>query len=354
MDQPEIFVSYAWGGESEKLVDQLCESFTARGYAITRDKSDLGYKDSIKAFMERIGRGKFIIVVISQKYMKSEHCMYEAYRMFQSPAFRERVFPIILPQVDLFSFQGQVGYLKYWELEDAALRAEYQKIAVTSPEMAAPLAERLRDIKATTLFINDFMAVVSDMNVLTSQIHIETNFHALIQAIETRMKNLEPEDGREKQTKEVKVTDEKKVNTGGGTYISGGVNTGGGDFVGRDRNTSISIGGNVSGSNIVVGNHNTVTNNTSTQNVFAPVYHAIEQAPISAQEKDDLKAEYKEIETAVTQGQPVDESWLARRLRNLKRMAPAIAEVALAAMAGPGAAVAAIAKQVAERVKAEG
>lgn len=75
MPQPanghEIYVSYAWRGESESIVDQLCQVFAIKGYKIIRDKSAVAYKDSIKSFMDRIGRGKFIIAVISDKYMKS-------------------------------------------------------------------------------------------------------------------------------------------------------------------------------------------------------------------------------------------------------------------------------------------
>ena len=145
-----------------------------------------------------------------------------------------------------------------------------------------------------------------------------------------------------------------QVKTEGGAYVAGSLNTGGGDFVGRDKNTSIRIGGNVSGSNIVVGNHDNVTNSAITQQVLTPVYRAIEQAALPAQDKADLKAEVKEIEAEVIKGELVDESFLSRRLRNLKRMAPQIAQVALAALAGPGAAVAAIVKQVAEKVKSEG
>jgi hypothetical protein len=333
------------------------------------------YRDSIKNFMNSIGRGKFIIAVVGDKYMKSEYCMYEAYRMFQSPAFNERVFPIVLPDADVFSFRGQAAYLKYWDSEYKALEAEYKKIADVSPTMVAPLTERLRDIEATTLFINDFMAAVGDMNVLTSQIQIESNFSQLISAIEERMKGTEKDDQGEElatsvgagssntetrndQKQEVNMPDDRKIDTSGGAYIGGGVNTGGGEFVGRDKvvnnsGTSISIGGSVSGANIVVGSNNTVTNSTTTQNIFAPVYQAIEQSARSAQDKEDLKAEYQEIETAVAKGQEVDESWLSRRLRNLKRMAPDIAEVALATLAGPGAAVAVIVKQVAEKVKAD-
>lgn len=357
MSQPEIFVSYAWKGESETLVDQLCKAFAAKGYRITRDKSAMTYKDSIKDFMESIGRGKFIIAVVSDKYMKSEYCMYEAYRMFQSPAFRERVFPIVLPDADVFSFRGQAAYLKYWDTEYKALEAEYKGIANVSPSMVAPLTERLRDIEATTLFINDFMAQVGDMNVLTSQIQLESNFSQLITAIEARIKDLEKDTQGERSAASSELRS-SNIDTGGGAYISGGVNTGGGGFVGRDSNVknngiNISVGGNANGSNIVVGNNNTVTNNATTQNFFGPVYQAIEKSARSAQEKEDLKAEYQEIEKAVAKGQTVDESWLSRRLRNLKHMAPDLAEVALASLAGPGAAVAVIVKQVAERIRAE-
>lgn len=266
MGNPEIFISYAWKGESETLVDQLCDAFATKGYRIIRDKSTMTYKDSIKNFMDGIGRGKFIIAVVSDKYMKSEYCMYEAYRMFQSPAFGERVFPIVLPDTDIFSFRGQAAYLNHWDAEYKALESEYKSIADASPTMVAPLTERLRDIESTTRFINDFMAAVSDMNVLTSQMHAESNFSQLLQAIENRIKYTELEseemdgstssssDDPRKNKKEVSMSDDRKIDTGGGAYISGGVNTGGGDFVGRDRNTSVSIGGNVSGSNIIIGN----------------------------------------------------------------------------------------------------
>jgi len=160
---------------------------SAAGYLVTRDKSHTAYRDSIKDFMQRIGCGKYIIAVVSDKYMKSEYCMYEAYRMFQSPAFRERVFPIVLPETDIFSFDGQADYLLHWADALETLKTKLAKISQASPAMAAPLTERLRDIEATTLFINDFMAQVADMNVLTSGIHLESGFEDLIAAIEARL-----------------------------------------------------------------------------------------------------------------------------------------------------------------------
>lgn len=144
------------------------------------------------------------------------------------------------------------------------------------------------------------------------------------------------------------------VNTEGGAYIGGNVNTAGGDFVGRDKHVnvnSIHVGGSVSNSTLIAGDGNTASH---AQNLFAAVYRAIQQSPRATAEKDDLTAEVQEIEAQVLQGEAVDESFLARRLRSLKRMAPEIAEVAFAALSGPSAVVSTVVKKIAEKVKTEG
>ena len=347
----EIYVSYAWKGESERIVDQLCQAFAIKGYKITRDKSAMAYKDSIKDFMDRIGRGRFIIAVINDKYMKSEYCMYEAYRVFQSPFFRERVFPIVLADADIFSIRGQAAYLKYWQAEYKSLEKEYRSVADSSPTMAAPMAERLRDIEVTTRFINDFMAAVSDMNVLTSQIHTDSDFDQLISAIQMRMMDMDSK-------RDMNMSKPSSIEPGGGTYIGGNLNTAGGDFVGRDKHvygteTSIRVGRNVSGSNIIAGNNNIVATNLSAQNVFISVYAAIEESALTVQDKEDLTAEIQEIEAAINQNSSVDEMWFTRRLRNLKKIAPDIAQVALSALTSPNVNVATVVKEIAKRVKAE-
>ncbi|RME48502.1 MAG: hypothetical protein D6796_06185 [Caldilineae bacterium] len=131
------------------------------------------------------------------------------------------------------------------------------------------------------------------------------------------------------------------------------MNTGGGDFVGRDKKVSagergVAIGGNVSGSTIITGDRNVV--GSDLRQVFAPVYQVIERSDRPAQEKADLTADVEEIEEAVKQPE-VDEPWLARRLRTLKRMAPDIAGVLLAGLSGPQAVVAETVKKIAARVQ---
>lgn len=124
----------------------------------------------------------------------------------------------------------------------------------------------------------------------------------------------------------------ESVNTGGGTYIRGNVHTGGGDFVGRDK--------------IV----NAQTNITQS---FTHIYTQIEQHPtLPTQEKADLKADVKELETELQKGDQADATFLERRLRNIQRMAPDIWEVILATLANPAAGFGVIAAKVAAKMKA--
>lgn len=51
--------------------------------------------------MERIGRGKGVIVVISEKYLKSENCMFELVQISKHQQFADRIFPIVLNNANI-------------------------------------------------------------------------------------------------------------------------------------------------------------------------------------------------------------------------------------------------------------
>jgi len=138
------------------------------------------------------------------------------------------------------------------------------------------------------------------------------------------------------------MNDEKKVDTGGGAYVPGTVTvSGGGDFVGRDQN---------------VGRDQTKVTGLSAEEVadhFKSLYAAIEGRPNTPpDDKADLQAELEELQTEVVKGEEADEGFLARRLRNIGRMAPDILDVVKATLANPAAGFAAVARKVAEKAGA--
>jgi hypothetical protein len=125
--------------------------------------------------------------------------------------------------------------------------------------------------------------------------------------------------------------------------------------VGRDRivsagDRSVVIGGDVKNSTLITGDYNRV----ETSYKFASIFPKIdERANLSTADRSDLKSELKTFEDEDKKGPESNEGFLAQRLRNVKRIAPDILEVAIATIANPAAGFGTIAKKVAEKMKNE-
>jgi len=133
-----------------------------------------------------------------------------------------------------------------------------------------------------------------------------------------------------------------------------------------NKQTSIRIG-NVSGvsGNINIAGGNIITHQTTTglnpadiKQLFDQVYISIEaNAKTSTTDKDDLKAEVKEIQSTVTEAvkknEKMDESFLARRFRNIARMAPDVLDIVVATLGSPLAGLGIAVKKIAEKAKEE-
>ncbi|MBI5933753.1 MAG: hypothetical protein HY867_08600 [Chloroflexi bacterium] len=127
------------------------------------------------------------------------------------------------------------------------------------------------------------------------------------------------------------------------------------DSVGRDRIVSggagsVVIGGNATNNTIIAGDNNRV--NASSK--FKEIYQQVdERRDLTGNDKTDLKSELQAFESDDKKGPEANEGFLAQRLRNVKRIAPDILEVATATILNPVAGFGVIAKKVAEKMKAE-
>ena len=133
-----------------------------------------------------------------------------------------------------------------------------------------------------------------------------------------------------------------------------------------EKRTSVSVGNlsDISGNvNIAGGNistHQTINglNAAEIKQLFDQVYQSIETRPAtSPANKEDLKAEVSEIQSTVMEAakknEPVDESFLARRFRNIARMAPDVLDVVVATLGNPLAGLGVAVKKIAEKAKRE-
>lgn len=180
----EIFISYAWGGESEQLVDRIDRAAQQNGVTIIRDKRDAGYKARIKEFTQRIGRGKAIIVVIGKRYLESENCMFELIEIAKNGQFYDRIFPIVLKDANIYQPIERIKYINYWEAKIQELDKAMKTVGSANMQGFREAIDLYTEIRKTIAQLTD---IIADMNTLTSDIHQNSDFEALFQAIEQKM-----------------------------------------------------------------------------------------------------------------------------------------------------------------------
>ena len=180
--KPEIFISYAWGAPQEAIVDQLYASLQAKGYNIVRDKVNLGYKGNIKAFMERLGAGNAVIIVLSEKYLHSHNCMFEALQIKEKGNLDQRIFPIVLADANIYDILTRLSYCQYWDDKIEKLQKAIQNMSNLGNLQSA--YDELNLYKEIRRFIDEFTDVVQNMNALTPDMHQNADFQQLIDALE--------------------------------------------------------------------------------------------------------------------------------------------------------------------------
>lgn len=180
----EVFVSYAWTDESTQLVDKLQDALACHDIALLRDKDEIKYKDSIRDFMKRIGRGKCIVVVLSKKYLESKNCMFELNEIAERGDIRDRVFPIVLPDAAIYNAVSRVKYVKYWEEKKAELDAAMKGVSGENLEGIRDELDLYAHIRSTIARITD---ILGDMNALSLNEHQGSQFSTLIQSLQERL-----------------------------------------------------------------------------------------------------------------------------------------------------------------------
>ncbi|MBI5950754.1 MAG: toll/interleukin-1 receptor domain-containing protein, partial [Chloroflexi bacterium] len=180
-----VFVSYAWGGESERVVDELERAFEKAGVRIKRDKKEINYKDSIKAFEQRIGRGQCVVLVVSDKYLRSKHCMYELVEINKNQSFEKRVFPIVFDDALIYTMNDRLMYIKYWDDTIENLNRQIDEISKYSSLRG--IFEDFDEYKLIRFHLIDLLNYLGDINTQSLEKHESEGFSTLINLIKQRM-----------------------------------------------------------------------------------------------------------------------------------------------------------------------
>ena len=112
-----VYVSYKHNEATDSRIQAIINGLVTNHINYSIDKEHVGYRDSIRKYEEEIGQGARIIVVITDDYLESPHCMYELTQIWKNKNVKERVFPIIDIEKYPRDSEGLLKSKAYWTNE---------------------------------------------------------------------------------------------------------------------------------------------------------------------------------------------------------------------------------------------
>ncbi len=154
-----IFLSYNWhDGETAERIDRHLSKI--QGITVKRDVRDIGVWKSIREFMEGIRQQDYAVLIVSDSYLRSKNCMFEATEMMKEREYADRIFPAVV-ETGIYDPLVRAEYIRYWQqecdkLEDAVKGLE--------PANSVELATDLKRYKNIVASVGEFLSIVADRN----------------------------------------------------------------------------------------------------------------------------------------------------------------------------------------------
>jgi hypothetical protein len=171
--ETDVFVSYAWGDTSlrasksdrtrQEIVERMCQTLEMERCQVVRDKTAMRYGDLISAFMDTIGQAHLVIVILSDKYLRSSYCMTELYAIYQRSLgekedFLRRIIPLVLDDARIRTWRDRVVYAKHWETEFKAMeKGNFRGLGQTDFRLYQQMQKWYVDLGDMLAYMNDVL-----------------------------------------------------------------------------------------------------------------------------------------------------------------------------------------------------
>lgn len=188
--QKRIFLSYCHNErEIADLIENRLMTHIKDDFYISRDVRDVGYRESFRSFMRSVRDHEFVIMLISDSYIKSVNCMYEMTEIFKDPAYGKKLLFIVLQDQDqqycrneaknrigaqIYDLKKIEEYLLYWQKREKEVSDTIQRIG--DPVLTGNHVEELKKIQTFKLNLEDFFRYLRDSRGLALHEHIESDF----------------------------------------------------------------------------------------------------------------------------------------------------------------------------------
>ena len=120
------------------------------------------YGDLISGFMKRIGLADHVIVVLSDKYLRSPYCMTELHSIYQRSLgekedFLRRIIPLVLADARISTWRDRVAYAEHWEAEFKAMEDKFRHLAESDFRLYKAMQEWHNRIGDMLAYVNDVL-----------------------------------------------------------------------------------------------------------------------------------------------------------------------------------------------------
>jgi len=189
-----LFLSYC---QKDSDIANLIETGLAphiNGKAkISRDIRDVEYHESFKKFMQTIETHDFVIMIVSDHYLKSRNCMFEVLEVIKDSQFQKKLTFIILSDGDIqyyqdqnmpsigakvYSLEGQTAYSLYWTKIEKELQEQIE--ALGDPTRAIHQIKEKRIVQRILLDLPEFMEFIKDAKGIPLSEHVDSGFKDII------------------------------------------------------------------------------------------------------------------------------------------------------------------------------
>jgi hypothetical protein len=132
---PDVYISYAWGDETpsgmirKEIVDGVEMCAKEERWKVHRDRDEIAPGNSIKEFMSRIQHGGLVVVILSDRYLRSLRCMAELHGIYvdskcNQEEFRKRIVPVVLDDAQIGEPKELAKVSKFWKSEHERVRRD--------------------------------------------------------------------------------------------------------------------------------------------------------------------------------------------------------------------------------------
>ena len=170
-----VFLSYCH--KETELADHIGYFFSSMvGVTVSRDIRKVRYRDSFKDYMKGVREHDYVVMLISDNFLKSQACMFEVGEILTDEEFKKKLLFIVVSDDDakhlksrpekpigakIYSPMERMNYIKHWEDQYEQFKTGFDEIKSDSAKVE--LTQQLREIrKIIDIDLGKFLDYIGD------------------------------------------------------------------------------------------------------------------------------------------------------------------------------------------------